>query len=214
MGARIGMLPKIISILNKVQEPFVFFEAHAAVPVGVAATPQRVLRWFEILLKRPKGGLSPKDRRELGLNIITDDLYEPTEQIRRGLELDYLIGLTPYMIAFVEDGEPHWNYFVWWQKRVVLASTYELREFAMKAQCPFEVAVAAVALSGFLAQINPRVEFHENTGCMFDFNEDRSTIVRNLKDLKIEEACMKKILLKYRIAVTSLLDVLRQFKGS
>jgi hypothetical protein len=155
-----------------------------------------------------------KDRRELGLNIITDDLYEPTEQIRRGLELDYLIGLTPYMIAFVEDGEPHWNYFVWWQKRVVLASTYELREFAMKAQCPFEVAVAAVALSGFLAQINPRVEFHENTGCMFDFNEDRSTIVRNLKDLKIEEACMKKILLKYRIAVTSLLDALRQFKGS
>jgi hypothetical protein len=178
IGAKVGKLPKIITALNDVQELFTFFEIQAALPVGITAKPERLVKWVQESRKRPP---SKEERKEMDQNVMADELYEPADTIRKSLGIDYLIGLTPYMIAFYENYTPEWGYFSWSGKRIVLASTFGLRQYADAAGCTFEVAAASVAISTLLVLLNPKLEFHkENRGCIFDFNEERDKIVLSL----------------------------------
>jgi hypothetical protein len=68
-----------------------------------------------------------------------------------------------------------------------------------------------LVLSQVLVLINRRLGFHENTGCIFDFNEDRVSIVNSLKRLEIDSDCWNKIEEKYRQPVSDMLTALRSY---
>ena len=88
-------------------------------------------------------------------------------------------------------------------------------EYARQAKRPFEAAVAGIAISALLADINPSIQFHPtNRGCIFDFNRHRDSIVTNFKDPKIEDECLKKMEPKYRDAAVALIKKLRGFEGA
>jgi hypothetical protein len=211
IGAKVGKLPKIIETLNDVQELFTFFEIQAALPVGIAARPERLVKWVQESRKRPP---TKKEREEMGQSVMAEELYEPADTIRKSLGIDYLIGLTPYMIAFIENRMAGWDYFSWAEKRIVLVSTLGLRQYASVAGRTFEVAAAAVAIATLLAQMNPSLKFHkQNRGCIFDYNYERDTIVLGLRDLKIEDVCLGKMEKKYRDAAVAMVKSLNTYMG-
>jgi hypothetical protein len=110
-----------------------------------------------------------------------------------------------------------WNYFAAYDKRLGLVSTHELREYAKKAGRPFEVAVGMLICGKLLCAVNPELEYHEedekDTGCMFDKNMKRKTIVDSIKKARIDERCLKRMLPKYRSVATALNEALRNYQG-
>lgn len=68
--------------------------------------------------------------------------------------------------------------------------------------------------SMLLVAVNPKLDYHQkNTGCMFDMNLDRESIVRSIKEARIEERCLKLMLPKYRLVATALNEALRNYRG-
>lgn len=211
LGARVSRLPRIIEVLNAAQGLFAIFEVEAAIPAGMISRPERVVAWL-----REQTGKAPgrKDRSEIENNMIAEDFYRRADIVRKDLGLDYLVGITPSMVAFEDAGQVHWNNFATYDKRLVLASTYDLRMFAEKAGRPFEVAVGGLICSMLLVAVNPKLGYHqENTGCLFDMNLDRKSIVKTIKNARIDERCMSLMQPKYRPVAEALLEVLRNYQG-
>ena len=210
LGARVGRLPQMIESLNAAQGAFAIFEVEAAIPAGMISRPERVVAWV-----REQVGRAPnrKERSEIENNMIAEDFYRRADIVRKDLGLDYLVGITPSMVAFEEQGQALWNYFATYDKRLVLASTYDLRMFAKKAGRPFEVAVGGLICSMLLVAVNPRLDYHQkNTGCMFDMNLDRESIAHSIKEARIEESCLKLMLQRYRPVAKALNEALRNYQ--
>lgn len=211
LGARVSRLPRIIEVLNAAQGLFTIFEVEAAIPAGMISRPERVVAWL-----REQTGKAPsrKDRSEIENNMIAEDFYRRADIVRKDLGLDYLVGITPSMVAFEDAGQVYWNNFATYDKRLVLASTYDLRMFAEKAGRPFEVAVGGLICSMLLVAVNPKLGYHqENTGCLFDMNLDRKSIVKTIKNARIDERCMSLMRPKYRPVAEALLEALQNYQG-
>lgn len=207
LSSQVGELPRVIEALNRVQPVFTFFEVQAAVPSGLISRPERVIAWAAEELERP---LSTDETREIGSNVIFEDFAARARRVRRQLGLDHLIGVAPAMIAFEEEGTLYWNYFTMGEPRLLLVSTFAVAGYARKAGRPFEVAVAMLALSTLLATLNPKLDFHEEVrGCLFDFNRERSTLVKSLREVKVGAECVDKIRPKYRQATLAMVEALR-----
>lgn len=192
VGARVGLLPEVIQRLNDAQNQFLFFEIAAIVPAGLISQPARILAW-----SRERMG---RDRAEkISKNVIAEDFFERARIVRESTRVDYLVGLTSSMVAFEEGLSAHWDYFATHEPRegrLILVSTYELARFAREAGRRFEMAVASVLISVFLVARYRRVsglDFHEDRGCLFDFNQERSTIVESFRRCAIEPACLGRI---------------------
>jgi hypothetical protein len=56
LGARVGLLPRVIETLNQAQPAFTFFDVQAAIPAGMISRPERVVAWAQERLgkKLPK----------------------------------------------------------------------------------------------------------------------------------------------------------------
>jgi hypothetical protein len=207
LDAHVGALPRMIEALNASQPAFTFFEVQASIPAGLVSAPAKVVRWAS-----ENAVISGKDRREMRDNVIADDFYRHAERVMVDLSLDYLIGLTPKMVAGEDDDEIFWNHFSSFQKRLILASVYELPRFANEAGRPYEALVGGLVVAQLLVAIDyPALGFHDNRGCLFDYNEDRVSIVRVAKRPRIEANCLKKIRTVYRAAAVSLIDALRAY---
>lgn len=214
LAAQVGELPEVIETWNRIQTVFAFLEVQAGVPSGLISRPERVVAWAREKHKRvPKGALA-----DLVHNLIYEDFAVRARPIRAHFGLDHLIGVAPAMVAFEDGGDLYWNYFSMSEKGLVLVASYDLARLARKAGRPFAVAVAEIALSTLLVQIHDAaapngsetLEFHDEiTGCLFDFNEDRDTIVKSLRRLLIEPACQQKIRPKYRAASLAMVAALR-----
>jgi hypothetical protein len=166
LDTRVGGLPRIIEALNIAQPAFTFFEVQATIPAGLVSAPSRVVRWVA-----RAATLSAKEREEVAENMIADDFYKHAETVRTDLGLDYLVGLTPQMVAGEDDEEIFWNHFSAFQERLILASTYELAKFAREAGRPFEALVGGVVVAQLLVAIHyPEFGFHDDRGCLFDYN--------------------------------------------
>jgi hypothetical protein len=205
-------MPDMIAKLNAAQAAFALFQVEAAVPMGVVSAKEWVAEWFRRRHRRP---LSPADRKVLERNVIADDFLPRVDRVRRDLGLDYLVALTPDMIAGwdPEDG-PSWNFFNWWddEGRNFLVSTYGVREYAQQAKRPFEAAVAGIAVSALFVVVNPKAEYHpENRGCFFDRNDDRDSIVKFIKAPRIDPECLRLLLPRYRPAAEAMVAVLRSY---
>jgi cytochrome P450 len=125
------------------------------------------------------------------------------------VQADYLIGLTPAMVAGGYRNEVFWNYFSAAQGRVLMVSTTDLREYAAKARRPFEVAVGGLMVATLLAQMTEGLDFHENRGCIFDKNEDRHTLVRNIRKPAIEPECLDRMSPRLRAAALAIIERLK-----
>src|SRR5215203_1034828 len=116
-------LGDLIVALNKTQSTFVFYEVDAVVPAGLISRPERVAAWYEELTNEEPD----KDtRNNLADNLIADDFFGLAENIRTDLTLDYIVGVTPSMVAGLYRNELYWNHFSTFDRRVVLASSYQL----------------------------------------------------------------------------------------
>lgn len=204
-----GFLPKVLEKLNSVQSVFIFETVDAAVPRTLSTGGESTLAWASKQIGRKKALRSADDLR---CNIVANRLQEIASQARLWFGFDFLVVLTPGMIAFDEGGETHWNYFSWSNQKVVLISAADVRKFAQQAGRRFEVAIAAMIIAQLLVELlYPQVGFHdENRGCLFDFNETRKTLVNTFRDLSIERSCLRSIPKPYRAAADSMARVLRE----
>jgi hypothetical protein len=214
LNAMIGGLEHLLEKLNGTQKKIAFFRIVAAIPAGLISDRERIRSW----LKEQKQDLTRSDVSEIEENTIFEDFYPQAEKVRVEMGLDYLAGITQSKVAFHEGRHIYWNYFTAALdmqrglnvERCMLLSSYGLRKYAARAGRPFNVAVAYIAISQLLATISPDVDYHaDNRGCMFDFNEDRDSIVESIRQAMVEPACLKKIQRGFRETATTLLDTLR-----
>lgn len=208
LGTHAGFLPRLIEKLNLAQSAFTFFKVQAAIPAGMVSRPQRVAVWARENLGRQ---LTKDERDEIENNIISEDFFARAEQVRREVGVDYLIGVTPSMVAFTEDDWTFWNYFSDSKRRTILASAYGVNEFSQKAGRPFEVAIAFIAIGQLLVELSTQLEFHEDRGCLFDENKVRQNIVNSLKELRIETDCLQLVASPYRAAALVMMDALKTY---
>lgn len=208
LGAWLGGLIRLVETLNSTQRTFVFFEVKAAVPSGLISRPERIMSWLRDALGRE---VTPSEKESLQNNLIANDYFAMAEVIRCDLGIDYLVGITPSMVAGENEGSYYLNHFSTFEGQLILASTYELREFAERTGRSFESFLAVVIVAQVLvARFYPDLGFHmEDRGCLFDYNEDRVSIQRKVQNPLIEQACMRAISPPYHPAVESLVKALR-----
>lgn len=207
IGSSAGFFPQVIRALNEAQDAFTFFDIVAPTPAGIISRPERVARWAAERLGQPL------DATELADNIIDEDFVSRAEPIREEIGVKSLIGLVPSMIAGPQGSGIYWNHFsvAFPARGVMLVSTYQLREFAARAGKPFEVAVGVVAMASLFLGISSRLEPHDDTGCLFDYNGSRVSLVRNIRKPMIEASCMKRIPERYQAAAQAFVEVLSRF---
>jgi hypothetical protein len=168
---------------------------------------KRTVAWLE-------AGLGPLDesiRDQIAANLISNDFFPIADRIRNDFGLDYLVGVTSAMVAGVEDDEYYWNHFSTFDERTALASSYDLRDFARETGRPFEAFLVKVICSQLLvAMFFPKLYFHEDNGCMFDYDAARVTLKQKVLKPKIEDACLSRIPKKYREAAVALTNLSKE----
>lgn len=209
LGTKMGGLPDVINALNGAQPAFTFFELRAPVPAGLVIHSDLFNQWAR---ERMGTEISEGEQPSLKSNFMFSDFYKYAAVVRAQIGVDYLVGMTQYMVAW-EDGEDiYWNYFTASEKRIILVSAYNMREYAAQAGRPFEAAMAGMVVAQLLQELNKKPLFHEeNRGCLFDFNEERDTIVESIRKAKLEETCLGLIDEKYREAAEKMVRALRSY---
>jgi hypothetical protein len=142
---------------------------------------------------------------------MSNDFYKFAHVIHKQLGVDFLAGVTQYKVAGYENGDYFWDYFSASHKGVLIASAFDLREYASEAGRPFEVAVAQVVLAQLLVEMGPKLSFHEDRGCIFDFNASRDSVIRSIREMRIEPECLAKVAERYREPVEKMVAALRNY---
>lgn len=216
LGVRAGSLPEVVAKLNAGQDAFTFFEVQAAIPAGLVSRQPRLADWVS---EHSAGGARKKDLEQVQSNVIDDDFFKYARTIRRDLGLGYLAGITPHLIAGIEDDEPFWNRFASssgrnGKGRLLLISAYHLREDAKKANRPFEVSVAALVVAQLLIAVSSQLGYHEDVDdCLFNSVARRETAVEAIKKLDLEPECLNRVSQRYRGATTTLMGALRAYEA-
>ncbi|MBB5696518.1 hypothetical protein [Muricoccus pecuniae] len=203
-----GFLPDVLERLNAIQDVFAFEMVDVAVPRAVSTGGESTLAWARERIDSRRVARSAKDLRR---NVVASRLKIIGAQVRLTFGFDLVVVLTPDMIAFEDGGETFWNFFSWADDSVVIVSAADVRDFARQADRPFEVGLSAMMLAQVLEELlHPAVDFHkENRGCLFDFNEERATLVHTFRALRIEPSCLESIPEPYRTAAESMVGALR-----
>jgi hypothetical protein len=201
LAAWVSVLPRLIQRLNAAQDQFTFFDVQAPVPAGLIKKGD----WYADV----KGfDLDARERKEISTQIYANEFFRVAEGIRANLGLDYLVGLTAAMVAGIEKGSLYWNHFSTGRGALMLVSTADLREYASKANRSFEALVGYVLLGQFLCATNPKLRFHSNRGCLFDYNADRVSIAKSAVNPTIEAECAARIEPQYRKSAQKLTQLL------
>jgi len=206
LGAWLGGLTRLIEAMNAVQNSFVFFEVKGTVPAGLISQPQRVIPWLRDCLGR---SLTSEEEHDIKQNLIANDYFGLAEAIRSDFQIDLLVGIAPSMVAGNDEEEVYWNHFSTFYKATALVSTHDLREYAERTGRPFETFLACLIIAQVLvALFYPKLGFHDDRGCLFDYNADRVSLMKKGRDLRIEEECQNSIPKSYRPAAQVLMRFL------
>jgi hypothetical protein len=212
LEAWLGGLGGLIDALNSTQSTFVFYEVNAAVPAGLISRPERVAVWYKEASGRKPG---KRVRENLEDNLIANEFFSLAERIRGELTLDYIIGVTPSMVAGIAGTDLYWNHFSTFDGRAVLTSSYQLHEFARDTGWPLHAFLAKIIVSQLLvAMMWPKLGFHDDTSCLFDYDLSRVSLKDKVKDPHIEPTCLKEIKPTYRAAALAFVDMLRSYGGA
>jgi hypothetical protein len=217
LDAWLGSLSDLIDGLNSVQRTFIFYEIEARVPAGLISRPERVIPWLEEALeKKPTDELRESlehARKRTGDNLIANDFFPLADSIRTDLGLDYIVGITPSMVAGEDtDGSFYTDHFSTYDGHTVLASSYDLQRYASESGMTFEAFLAVIVISELLVAICENLVFHDDNGCLFDFNEDRDCLIKDVRNPLIEPTCMDKIDPQYHEAAKSFVDFIRSIR--
>jgi hypothetical protein len=212
LEAWLAGLGGLLEALNQAQSTFVFYEVDAAIPAGLISRPEHVAAWYKEGIGRKP---SKRDREDLEDNLIAEDFFGLAEKIRTDLTLDYIIGVTPSMVAGDDGKQLYWNHFSTFEGHAVLASSYQLHEFARDTGWPLEAFLGKILVSQLLVAVMwPKLGFHDDTGCLFDYDESRVSLKDKVKDPHIEPRCLKTIEPEYRPAALAFVDLLRSYGGA
>ncbi|HSB09704.1 MAG TPA: hypothetical protein VLM38_09490 [Blastocatellia bacterium] len=209
LDAKVDGLTEVMETLNKSQPVFTFFDLRAPVPAGLVIHSEFFTEWAR---RRMKFRVSKKEKANLRSNLMFNDFYDYARVVREQTGVDYLVGITRYKVAW-EDGEDvYWDYFTTSDKGVILVSAYDMREYSSEAGRPLETAMAGMVIAQLLQELHKKALFHtENRGCLFDFNDERDTIVESIRAARIEDKCLMKIDAKYRDAARSMVKALKDY---
>lgn len=207
MGAWIGNLPKLLERLNAAQPLFTIFEIQAPVPSGLLRTPSGMAEWAAM-------HMGPQwKNKTFAPHMISDDFFAAAADIRRDMGLDLIVGMTPAMVAGTDpDGTVFWNHFSDVVGKKILISTADLRTYSENANRPFEAGIGVLLVSALLVAVNKKLEYHDDTGCIFDYNESRISLVGTLKQMIIDDQCLDRMTPVQRDAATNMVAVLKRMK--
>lgn len=208
LGVWIAGLPALMSRLNAAQVPYTLFEINAPVPAGLRKTTEGMDAWMQshgVQLKK-------SERAALQPQVIAGDFFTVAHDIRTGMGLDMVVGLIPVMVAGESDEGVYWNHYCSVSDGAALVSTADLREFAATAGRPFEAAVGVLLIGAILVRFNSKLSYHDNRGCIFDYNEDRVSLIDTIKTLKLCADCAKHMSAEQKGATEAMLAVLRKMK--
>ena len=219
LDAWLGSISQLIEALNQKQSTFVFYEVEASVPAGLISRPERVIPWLQEALENNPNEKTKRTleeaRRTIRDNLIANDFFGLADRIRADLGLDYVVGITPSMVAGKdEDGSSYTDHFSTYEGRTILVSSYELHAFAGSSGLSFEAFLTTIVVSELLVAICPKLGFHADTGCLFDYNDNRISLIDDVRDPKIDPDCMELIEPQYRDAARSLVDFIRSIRSA
>jgi hypothetical protein len=214
LGAWLGsVLPPLVRRTNRVQGAFRFFEVTAAIPSGMIRPPEGIVEWLRTVMGSRSAGRVHWSRRRRSI-IVFEDFRPLADTVRKELGIDYLVGISPSMVAGGDKkSNAYWDYFSQSEGRVILASTYELRAFSSRTSWPFEAYLAEIIVSELLRACSRNLDSHDDRGCLFDFNDDRAGLMTTLDNLHIEPECLKAIRPSCRSAALALVKFMRSLKS-
>ncbi|BAK77239.1 hypothetical protein NH8B_2425 [Pseudogulbenkiania sp. NH8B] len=121
--------------------------------------------------------------------------------------------MTPALVAGIEPGNGiYWNHFSSVFANTILLSTADLRLFAERAGRPYEAGVGVLLVAALLVSVNDKLGYHDDTGCLFDYNGSRESLVTTIERMHIDSQCLEKMTFDQRDAVTKMLATLKRFK--
>jgi hypothetical protein len=219
LGAWVGGLPHVIEALNGSQQVAQFFEIQAAIPAGLQSSAEKLRVFAGRRLRRP---LTVEETRESRDAVLDEDFFPRGEAVRRDLALDYLVGISPAPLAGIvtpPGARRRTIYFDFFSStdddnpKTSIVSVNGLRGIAADANRPYEMVVGYLSVRAVLVILNAdRLGFHDDTGCLFDFTDNRKAIVRGLRTPHIEDVCFKKIHLRYREAALEMVRALDTYR--
>lgn len=215
LDAFIGNLSNLIRMMNHVQRTFIFREVRAVVPSGLISRPERMVSWLTELSGKD---LDQTTRGHITDNLLANDFFGLADMIRIDLSLDYIVGLTPSMVAGEATGEggrkrPYWNHFSTFEKRTILASIFQLDEFARSTKRPIDAFLMVLIASQLLVALSwPKLGFHEDRECIFDYDRNRTRLANKVINPKIEPECLDKIDAPYREAALAFVNLIKTLK--
>lgn len=220
LDAWLGSISNLIEALNQQQSKFVFYEVEASVPAGLISRPERVIPWLDAALKNAHNKNAKtaieQAKNTIQDNLIANDFFGVADRIRTDIGLNYIVGVTPSMVAGKdEDGFYYTDHFSTCAGHTILASSYDLHAFADSSGLSFQAFLTTIIISELLVAICPKLGFHHpDTGCLFDYNENRANLIKDVRDLKIDPGCMELIEPPYRDAARSFLNFIRSIGGA
>jgi len=170
LDIKISNLPKVVSQLNRIQKYFLF-----TIP-----DMKPIRNKTEIIDDVKNFNVS-----KVSKSYIKNNLH---------LDTDFIACFIQYPLAFEEDHKLLYNYFSGpsdYDERFMFISSDQLEQFSKNAGRKFEEGLIYM-LVGQLIYYFTKTEFHDQIrGCIMDFCETRSDIVRGFKKRKLCASCNK-----------------------
>lgn len=211
LGAWLGGLPALIEKINKAQPLYSLFELLTPIPGGLIKTQKGFGAWVQ---KQLGAGADSEQFQDVAPQMIEEDFFEAAESIRVAMGVDCLIGITPALIAGQNPTEIFWNHFASTKHKLILLSTADLRDFSAKAGRPFEAGVGMLLVAALLVSRNERLCYHKvDTGCIFDYNESRESLVNSLRAMMIDNKCQEKMPIEQRATALAMVRTLKGMKS-
>jgi hypothetical protein len=176
----VGYLPDVFRAINQAQKAFQFEKVLIPIRAGLPMSGERTRQ-----IVRKVGQRITK--YDIANNVYAPDLRAAARPVLKKLALDVLGVLVKRMILEEEEpGRFSWNLFWTGESRTFIVSAYDVADYADEAGRPIEACVASMAVAAALAALFPKIETHlETRGCLFDYCEDRSDIVRGFREMAI-----------------------------
>jgi hypothetical protein len=193
--------------LNAHQELFTLFQLLSPVPGGLVKTPLGFSEW---LVSKGGPNLAPDVCEP---HLVFDEFQVAANDIRVAMGMDLLVGITPYRVAGASDDVLFWDHFAATANGTILLSVTDVREYAERAGRPYEAAVGVLLTSALFVAVVERLDFHiKDTGCIFDNNGHRASLVDTIHALRVDDTCMAKLDLLEQQSLKGMLGVLRRMK--
>ncbi len=165
-------LPQLCQKLNSIQRFF-----HFTAPV--TKLKFNAVRLFE-------------DEKNLAIASVPNSLYKERDY----LNTDLVACLTRYPLAFESDDLVEYNYFAGpsdVDETFMFISTHLLYDFTKQANRTFEKGLLYIVVQQLLVYFTNLLYHDEIRGCLMDFCEDRTNIVKGLKKMSLCSKCKTQV---------------------